>query len=361
MGPITYDVSPNKDKTQMGGIREIVESTWDKYTLSKFGSFSQAYDFVQRAYDMGMTWPVLLEKMEEPGTKQKLAADFDLERNDFKYSKLIGHDVVNHIVDDMIVDGGHPFCFLDCIVRGSEKSPDASSLALARGFADACIENGVALLGGETSIQNIVDPDTYILSGALSGAIDRNVMDKDSLMMPGDVLLAIGSNGPHTNGYTLIRKLMDMYPGLLDKEINGTSFRDHIMMPHTTYYPALKDLIGTELITGQTHITGGGLKGNFPRVLGEGLAADIDLSSMMILPLFQEIQKLSNNNQEHMLKTFNCGVGYVVSSPKEHVKQVAEHISQFHTCYPIGEITERESGGAAVNFHGSTGWPERTQ
>jgi phosphoribosylformylglycinamidine cyclo-ligase len=339
---ITYDsvgISTGKDKTKMGGIGQYLKTT-DKNVLNGLGPFASLYDFNAKAKELGITDPLLVLKMEEPGTKQILAARHG-------HSESIGHDVVNHIVNDIIVMGGIPFALLDCVVRGSEN--DQSTLEIVKGFSDACKINDMSLVGGEVSIQpDMMAKDLYVLSAALVGMVDRAKVIDGSKMKPGDKILAVASNGLHTNGYTLARKIM---------KANDKDFLAQIIKPHVTYYPVIKDLLKSDIITGLAHITGGGMAGNLSRIIGDTVSAEIDLAKLQILPIFNEIQKRSNNLEADMLKTFNCGVGLLVVAPERHIDKISEHISKFHNCYLIGEITKRQN--EKVIYKGETPWPKK--
>lgn len=345
---ITYDsvgISTGKDKTKMSGIGEYLKTT-DKNVLNGLGPFASLYDFNAKAKEHKMTDPLLVLKMEEPGTKQLLAAKYG-------YSSSIGHDVVNHIVNDILVMGGIPFALLDCIVRGSEN--DQSTLEVVKGFSEACKNNCMSLVGGEVSIQpDMMAKDSYVLSAALAGIVDRKHVIDGSKMKPGDKIIAVASNGLHTNGYTLARKLMDLDPKLASAKIAGETYLAHIMKPHLTYYPAIKDLLNKNQITGMAHITGGGMAGNLARIINDTVSAEINLNKLQILPLFHEIQKRSNNLEADMLKTFNCGVGLLVVAPEKYEDKISEHISKFHNCYVIGEVTAKQK--EKVIYKGETSW-----
>jgi len=333
---ITYDsvgISSAKDKTKMSGIGELLKTN-DKNVLNGLGPFASLYDFNSRAKELGITDPLLILKMEEPGTKQMLAAKHG-------YSESIGHDIVNHIVNDILVMGGIPIALLDCIVRGSED--DASTLQIVKGFADACKANDMSLVGGEVSIQpDMMDKDKYVLSASLAGVVDRSKVIDGSKMRPGDKIIAVASNGLHTNGYTLARQLK------LDTK--------EIMKPHLTYYPAIKELLSKNIITGMAHITGGGMRGNLARIIGSDISAEIDLNKLQIPEIFHEIQRQSGNYESEMLKTFNCGVGLLIVVPEKYEDKISEHISRFHNCYPIGGITNKQT--ESVIYKGETKWPK---
>jgi phosphoribosylformylglycinamidine cyclo-ligase len=345
---ITYDsvgISSAKNKSEMGGIGEYLKTS-DKNVLNGLGPFASLYDLNGRARELGMTDPLLVLKMEEPGTKQLLATKYG-------YSESIAHDIVGHIVNDILVMGGIPVALLDCIVRGAENNQ--STLELVKGFSDACKQNDMSLVGGEVSIQpGVMEPDTYVLSAALAGVVDRAHVIDGSKMQVGDVILAIASNGLHTNGYTLARKLMDIDPSLAKTKIAGETYLAHIMKPHLSYYPAIKDLLGKNLITGMAHITGGGMRGNLSRIINDTVSAEIDIAKLQILPIFQEIQKRSNNTESEMLRTFNCGVGLLIVAPEKHLDKISEHISKFHNCYIIGKITKNKN--EKVIYIGETIW-----
>lgn len=348
MRRITYDsvgISTGKDKTKMSGIGELLKTN-DKNVLNGLGPFASLYDFNAKAKELGIKDPLLVLKMEEPGTKQLLATRHG-------YNGSIGHDVVNHIVNDILVMGGIPFALLDCVVRGSEN--DQSTLEVVKGFADACKINEMSLVGGEVSIQpDMMDKEKYVLSAALAGVVDRKHVIDGSKMKVGDKIIAVESNGLHTNGYTLARKLMDLDPKLCKTKIAGETYLEHIMKPHLTYYPAIKDLLNKDQISGMVHVTGGGMAGNMARIIGKVVSAEIDLTKLQILPIFHEIQKRTNNLEADMLKTFNCGVGLLVIVPEKFEDKISEHISKFHRCYTIGEITERQE--KPVIYKGETIW-----
>jgi len=344
---ITYDsvgISTGKDKADYIGLSELLK-TEDRHVLNGLGPFASLYDFNAKAKELGIFDPLLVLKIEEPGTKQLLAKQFG-------YSHTIGHDVINHLVNDIMVMGAVPLAVLDCIVRGAED--DQSSNALIKGFAEACKNNGCSLIGGETSNQpGVMDKDVYVLSASVAGVVGRGKVIDGSKIKAGDIILAVSSNGLHTNGYTLARKLMELDPPLKNYLINGETFLEHIMRPHTSYYKAVSGLLDKNIISGMAHITGGGIAGNLKRII-KGVSAEIDLSKLQTLPIFEEIQKRSNALEEEMLKTFNCGIGLIVITPQESADEVIKHISQFHNIYEIGVITKERT--QPVVFKGKTKW-----
>ena len=265
--------------------------------LNGLGAFASLYDIsFPEIQD-----PVLVLKSEEPGSKQKLALEYG-------YSKSICHDMVNHLVNDIAVMGAAPLAVLDTIVCGSAEKDTINSFI--KGISDACTENDCVLAGGETSIQpNVVGNGVYILTSSIAGIVSRKNIIDGSSTKEGDIVLAVASNGLHTNGYSLVRLLMDKMPGIKLDKINGETFIEQIMKPHTPYYKAIKNISGIPGIHGMAHITGGGIEGNLCRVIPDGLGAEIDLSLLKPLPVFSYIQKAGNIDTKEMLTTFNCGAG----------------------------------------------------
>ena len=193
---------------------------------------------------------------------------------------------------------------------------------LVKGVSDVCKENECSLVGGETSIQPLVV----------------------------DAVLAIASNGLHTNGYSLVRLLMDKMPQIKLDKIDGLTFIEQIMKPHTPYYKSIQGLFEKDVIHGMAHITGGGIEGNLCRVIPDGLSAKIDLSKLKI---FKYIRNNGNISDKEMLQTFNCGVGFNVVVAQKDKVAVIKHISRFYDCYEIGTI---EMGDNKVEFENRINW-----
>ena len=312
-------------KKEMGNII----STQDPRVLNTLGPFASLYDFKFDEIDH----PVLVLKAEEPGSKQKLAAQYG-------YLESVCHDMINHLVNDIIVMGATPLAVLDTIVCGN---PDESAIkSIIKGVSEACRLNECTLVGGETSVQpGVVDSGTYVLTSSIAGVVDKAKIIDGSKITKGDTVLAVASNGLHTNGYTLVRMIMDKMPEVLDEVIDGTSFIDAIMKPHTAYYTAIKQPTAEGKIKGMAHITGGGIEGNLRRIIPAELCARIDLSKIRTLPLFEFIKKKGNVSDSEMLSTFNCGVGMILVVDPSLAPAVIEHVGQNHDCYIIGEIETR--------------------
>lgn len=315
--------------------------TSDVRVLNGLGPFASLYDINFPRINE----PVLVLKSEEPGSKQKLAMEFG-------YTESICHDMINHLVNDIVVMGAKPLAVLDTIVCG--KAERDTIKTLVKGVADACRENECSLVGGETSIQPlVVDSGVYVLTSSIVGIVEKSKVIDGSKIEDGDVVLAIDSNGLHTNGYSLVRLLMDKIPQIKLDKIDGLTFIEQIMKPHTPYYKAIKELFSEDVIHGMAHITGGGIEGNLCRIIPDGLSAKIDLSKLQVLNIFKYIRNNGNISDEEMLHTFNCGVGFNVVVSQKHKDTVINHIKKYYNCYEIGKI---EKGDAKIVFENRLNW-----
>lgn len=315
--------------------------TYDKRVLNGMGAFASLYDICFPS----IKEPVLVLKAEEPGSKQKLAMEYG-------YTESICHDMINHLVNDIIVMGAKPLAVLDTIVCGNAEKDTVKSLV--KGIAEACRFNECSLVGGETSIQpSVVGSGVYVLTSSIAGIVEKTRIIDGSLIQEGDVVLGVASNGLHTNGYSLVRLLMDKMPQIKLDKIDGLTFIEQIMKPHTPYYKAVKDLLGKEVIHGMAHITGGGIEGNLCRVIPDGLCARIDLSTLRVLTIFRYIRSHGNVSDGEMLRTFNCGVGLNLIVPRKEKDFVRKHISQYYDCYEIGAIVK---GNDKIVFDKKLNW-----
>lgn len=313
----------------------------DKRVLNGLGQFASLYDITFA----DIRNPVLVLKSEEPGSKQKLAMEYG-------YGESVCHDMINHLVNDIAVMGARPLAVLDTIVCGNAEKETIKSFV--KGISEACKENECALVGGETSIQpQVVDKGVYILTSSVAGIVSKDKIIDGSAVSEGDVVLAIASNGLHTNGYSLVRMLMDKMPQIKLERIEGETFIEQIMKPHTPYYRAIKNIFALEGLHGMAHITGGGIEGNLCRIIPEGLSAQIDLSKIKPLPIFSYIKRTGNIEDKEMLSTFNCGTGLCIVASKAESKQITGIISEYYDCYEIGEIVKGEK---KVIFENSIKW-----
>src|SRR3990167_5251845 len=299
----------------------------NKKVLNRVGAFATLYDATFPEYKH----PVLVFKTEEPGTKQKLA----LENNSIE---TLCYDLVGHLINDAIVMGAHPLSVQDCIVCG--KMEKDVILKIVSSLTKACKENGCLLTGGETSEQPGVVPNgTYILTANVVGVVEKDLIIDGSKIKEGDTVLALASNGLHTNGISLVRKIMERNPKILKEKIGGKSFIENILTPHRCYYNSLKGLFGNKGLVGLAHITGGGIKENLNRILPPDLNAMIDLKKIKILDIFKTLKKFGKLEDEDMWRTFNMGVGITVVAKEGFVSEVKKHLKKCAIdTYEIGKI-----------------------
>lgn len=313
----------------------------DARVLNGLGPFASLYDIAFPE----IKDPVLVLKSEEPGSKQKLAMEYG-------YTESICHDMVNHLVNDIAVMGAKPLAVLDTIVCGNAEKDTIKSLV--KGISEACAENECSLVGGETSIQpSVIAPGVYVLTSSIAGIVARNRVVDGSGIREGDAVLAIASNGLHTNGYSLVRLLMDKMPQIKLDKVEGVTFIEQIMKPHTPYYKAIKELFGTDCLHGMAHITGGGIAGNLCRIMPEGLCARIDIGLIRILPIFRYIKAQGKISDQEMLRTFNMGAGFILVVPEAKKELVKGVVSKHYDCYEIGHIRK---GDKRVEFAGHLNW-----
>lgn len=313
----------------------------DARVLNGLGPFASLYDIAFPE----IKDPVLVLKSEEPGSKQKLAMEYG-------YTESICHDMVNHLVNDIAVMGAKPLAVLDTIVCGNAEKDTIKSLV--KGISEACAENECSLVGGETSIQpSVISPGVYVLTSSIAGIVARNRVVDGSGIREGDAVLAIASNGLHTNGYSLVRLLMDKMPQIKLDKVEGITFIEQIMKPHRPYYKAIKELFGTDCLHGMAHITGGGIAGNLCRIMPEGLCAQIDIGLIRILPIFRYIKAQGKISDQEMLRTFNMGAGFILVVPEAKTERVIEVVSKHYDCYEIGHIRKGEK---RVEFAGHLNW-----
>jgi phosphoribosylformylglycinamidine cyclo-ligase len=314
----------------------------DVRVLNRFGAFAS---LVEGGFAK-IKNPVLVLKTEEPGSKQKLA---------FQYNRAasIAYDLINHLVNDIIVMGAEPLYVMDCIICGKIEPEVVQSLVEA--LASACREQGCVLVGGETSEQpGVVEAGLYILSANIVGVVEKDRIIDGSKIAKNDVVLAVASNGLHTNGYSLVRALIKEKPALLKSKVEGKSFLNVILQPHKCYGQEFRDLFRLAGLKGFAHITGGGIEGNLNRILPDSKDALIDRDQIKILPVFKFIRKQGQVPDVDMARTFNLGVGMTIVCAPDIVDNIVTHLRGFHCeCYPIGKIVE---GSGKVQYQGEWRW-----
>ena len=317
----------NETKREMA---KVINSNDDR-VLNKLGAFASLFDVSTENYSE----PVLVLKTEEPGSKQLLAA---------KYDRIEGvcYDMINHLINDCIVMGATPLTVQDAIICGKINKGVVTRIVNA--VSEACIENECILTGGETSEQpGVLDDDTFILTSSIVGIVDKKNIIDGSKIQEGDVVVSLQSSGIHTNGYTLVRTIMEENPDVINEKIGNKGFIETILTPHRCYYSALKDLFETRKIKGLAHITGGGIKENLNRILPPSLDAKILLDSYVVPQIFSILKKYGNVDDEEMVRTFNLGVGMALVTSSECVNEIIEHIeNKGINCNVIGNIIKGE-------------------
>ena len=331
--PITYsDAGVDIDAATRATdrIKELARRTFNERTLSEIGSFGGMFDGAFPS----LKQPVLVASADGVGTKLKIAFLTGVHNT-------VGRDLVNHCVNDILVQGARPLFFLDYIATG-KLMPDVVA-AIVEGVTNGCRENGCVLLGGETAeMPDFYSEGEYDIAGFIVGVVDREKIIDGKTIAPGDVLLALPSVGLHTNGYSLARKLFFEIAGYevntqLD-ELEMTA-GEALLQPHLSYLKQLDPLLDSGLIKGLAHITGGGLTDNIPRVLPEGCAVEIDKDSWPVLPVFKLMQKLGNVSEPEMHRTFNMGVGMVIVTSAEKADAIASRLQQQSSAvYRIGRV-----------------------
>ncbi len=309
-------------------MRDAVKSTYGPEVLAGIGAFGGLFD---AAALKGMTDPVLVASTDGVGTKVKLAAQVG------RYES-IGHDIVNHCIDDILVQGARPLFFLDYVA--SSKLDSEMIASMVKGMAEACHDSGCALLGGETAeMPGVYQPNEFDVAGTIVGVVDRSlILPRTAELQVGDTLIGLHSSGPHTNGYSLIRKVFqDIALGTYFAELNGT-LADALLVPHRSYLPLLQSEIQNpkSKIKALAHLTGGGFIENIPRVLPDHLDAQIDLGSWPVLPIFQLIQQQGEVDPQEMYRVFNMGIGMIAIVAPQDVTSVQSVIPE--ETYVIGHL-----------------------
>ncbi|RCS31300.1 phosphoribosylformylglycinamidine cyclo-ligase [Rhodanobacter denitrificans] len=294
-------------------IKPLVKRTFRPEVMGGLGGFGGLFDLSGRYRE-----PVLVSGTDGVGTKLKLAQQ--LNRHD-----TIGIDLVGMCVNDVLVQGAEPLFFLDYFATG--KLDVDTAAAVVGGIAAGCELAGCALIGGETAeMPDMYPPGEYDLAGFTVGAVEKSRMLTGDAIVAGDVVLGVASSGPHSNGYSLIRRILERAGctadnGRLELDLGGVKLVDALMAPTTIYVKSMLDLLRAqpEQIHGMAHITGGGLKENIIRVVPDGLGIALDASTIVLPPVFDWLMREGNVAREEMWRTFNCGVGFTVILPRDAV------------------------------------------
>ncbi|MYN63740.1 MAG: phosphoribosylformylglycinamidine cyclo-ligase [Acidobacteria bacterium] len=305
-------------------VKRFAKSTFTEGVLSDIGAFGGLF----RPELSGMNEPVLVASADGVGTKLAVASAAGVHTT-------VGVDLVNHCVNDILVQGARPVFFLDYLATG-RLSPDVSA-AVIEGIAIGCRQNGCALLGGETAeMPGFYTDGQYDLAGFVVGLVDRARIIDGRSIVPGDVLIGLPSSGLHTNGYSLARRILFDRLGLrVDSVVEALdcTVGEELLRTHRSYQSAVRPVIETGCVKGIAHITGGGLTENVPRILPDGCAAIIDPERWEAPPIFDFLRERGEVPEADMYRTFNMGIGLVVVCGREDAHRV---VSKFITCGEIG-------------------------
>jgi phosphoribosylformylglycinamidine cyclo-ligase len=287
--------------------------------------------------------PVLVAGTDGVGTKLKLA--FELNRHD-----TVGIDLVGMSVNDILVQGAEPLFFLDYFACGKLSLDTAE--AVISGIAHGCEQAGCALIGGETAeMPGMYTGGEYDLAGFAVGVVEKSRVIGGQNIVPGDVVLGLASSGAHSNGYSLIRKLIDSAGVGLKSDFHGQPFSEAVMAPTRIYVKPILALIEQLTVKGMAHITGGGLTGNLPRCLPDTVAARVDTRAWTRAPIFDWLKQAGQIDDAEMLRTFNCGIGLCVVVSAADANAAIDHLSASgETVWKIGEIIPRAADAEAVQY-----------
>ncbi len=300
----------------LGKVKNKIGSTRRPEMLAPIGGFGGMFQVDVKKYKE----PVMVTSIDGVGTKLMIAGMMD------KWD-TVGHDIVNHCIDDIIVQGAEPTCFMDYIGVGKLRSPLYENVL--EGMADACLAQGVSIVGGETAEMPGMYGDDLDIVGCITGMVEKSKIIDGRDMKSGLVGVGIASNGLHTNGYSLARKVLFEEAGYdvhdTPAELNGEKVGLALLQPHTCYWQAIKQVLEEEItVGGIAHITGGGLYDNVPRILTEDVDFEYDQEKLPILPIFSLIQEKGNIGLQEMYRVFNMGVGMIVFVAEKDAARVRD-------------------------------------
>ncbi len=322
------DISAGDRATER--IKDLAKSTFTPGVLKGIGSFGGFFSLKKNEYKS----PVLVSSVDSVGTKLKVA--FMTGKHD-----TVGEDLVNHCVNDILVHGARPLFFLDYIGTG-KLLPDVVE-QIVKGLSRACKKVGCALVGGETAeLPEFYRKGEYDLAGCIVGVVEKRKIIDGSGIRPGDQIIGLKSNGLHTNGYSLARKVLFQRARLgvnhQVKELRTTVGKE-LLKVHRCYAPSIFPVLKKSRIKGLAHITGGGIRGNLKRILPKNCDARVAADSWRIPPIFGLLQRLGNIDDREMFKAFNMGIGMILVVSKKETDRILKQLSSLkETAYPIGEI-----------------------
>ncbi|WP_038198769.1 phosphoribosylformylglycinamidine cyclo-ligase [Xenorhabdus bovienii] len=315
--------------TLVNRIKGVVKQTRRPEVMGGLGGFGALCALPQKYRE-----PILVSGTDGVGTKLRLA--MDLKRHD-----TIGVDLVAMCVNDLVVQGAEPLFFLDYYATGKLDVDTAASVIT--GIAEGCKQAGCALVGGETAeMPGMYHGEDYDVAGFCVGVVEKSEIIDGSQVQVGDALIALASSGPHSNGYSLIRKILDVSQTNPETaELEGKSLADHLLVPTRIYVKPVLELIEQFEIHAIAHLTGGGFWENIPRVLPENMQAKINASSWQWPAIFTWLQQAGNVSNHEMYRTFNCGVGMIIALPQSLAEQAVEWLNAAgENAWQIGTITE---------------------
>jgi phosphoribosylformylglycinamidine cyclo-ligase len=320
-------------------IRHLASRTFTPAVMGGIGGFGGLFALDPKKWKE----PVLVSSADGVGTKLKVAMAMGVH-------STVGGDLVNHCVNDILVQGAEPLFFLDYLAMG--KLDAAVVEQLVDGMSRSCRKAGCALIGGETAeMPGFYPPGEYDLAGFIVGVVERKKV------LTGDTLLGLPSAGLHTNGYSLARKLVfevekhkpDSYVAEVGNKIGA-----ELLKPHLCYAPALRNILARGWVSALAHITGGGIPGNLPRVLPSGVKATIDLDTWPIPPIFKYLAKVGEMDTDEMLQSFNMGIGMIMSVPATYVKEVEADLKRRREkFFRVGRIEKGDTGKARMVYSGA--------
>ncbi len=318
------DISAGEEFVRM--IKSDVRGTFTRGVITDIGAFGGFFmpDF------SGYEKPVLVSSIDGVGTKLKIAVELGV-------YNTVGSCLVNHCVNDILACGAKPLFFLDYYACG--KLTPAIAAEVVKGMVNACRENGCALIGGETAeMPGLYQTEDFDLAGSIVGVVDHGRIVNGASIKPGDVLLGIPSNGLHTNGYSLARKVFEGRMNRTFAGLEGT-VGEELLKIHRSYLSLVEPFLGSADIKGLSHITGGGLTGNTMRIIPEGLKLDVDWNSWPEPLIFDIIRREGNVPEEDMRRTFNLGIGLVMVVERNAADRISEELkSRQENAYIIGQV-----------------------
>jgi len=317
-------------------IKPLVQRAQRREVLAGIGGFGALVELPS-----GYRQPVLVAGTDGVGTKLRLAIESG--RHD-----TIGIDLVAMCANDVVVQGAEPLFFLDYYATGKLRVPVAE--AVVRGIVEGCVQAGAALVGGETAeMPGMYSGDDYDLAGFCVGVVEKDAIIDGTRTRAGDAIIGLASSGPHSNGYSLIRKLVAAAGATPTTTLAGSKLFDRLLAPTRIYVKALLALVRAMPVHALAHITGGGLTDNIPRVLPEGLEAVLERRNWQRDPVFDWLQKAGSIESAEMYRTFNCGLGMVVIVPPEHAAAAVKFLAaRAETATIVGEV---RAGARGVVIH----------